>query len=56
MEDKLKEMKQQEWIQEGLKSLEHYQRTKRHITLKELCDWLQTWGTEDEDKVPQCHK
>lgn len=42
--------------QEALASWEAYQETGRHLTGQELRTWLSTWGTEDEQVVPECHK
>lgn len=42
--------------QEALTSWANYQETGRHLTGKEVRDWLNTWGTEDEKAVPECHK
>lgn len=41
--------------QEALLSWQRYQETGRHITGQEARDWLNTWGTEDEEEPPSCH-
>jgi predicted transcriptional regulator len=33
-----------------------YQETGQHLTGEEVRTWLNTWGTEDEKAVPECHK
>jgi predicted transcriptional regulator len=30
--------------------------TGRHLTGQELRDWLNTWGTDRETEIPQCHE
>jgi predicted transcriptional regulator len=33
-----------------------YQETGRHLPGQEVRTWLNTWGTENESTVPECHK
>jgi predicted transcriptional regulator len=42
--------------QEALASWAAYQETGRHLTGQDVRTWLNTWGTEDETTVPECHK
>jgi predicted transcriptional regulator len=42
--------------QEALASWADYQETGQHLTGQEVRTWLNTWGTEDENTVPMCHK
>jgi len=42
--------------QEALASWAAYQETGRHLTGQEVRAWLNTWGTDDEKAVPECHK
>lgn len=42
--------------QEAQASWQAYRETGRHLTGQEVRDWLQTWGTDDERPVPECHK
>ena len=42
--------------QEALHSWAAYQETGRHLTGEEARAWLNTWGSEDETVVPECHK
>ncbi len=41
--------------QEALASWEAFQETGRHLTGQEVRDWLNTWGTDKEAEIPQCH-
>lgn len=42
--------------QEALASWAAYQETGRHLTGQEVRAWLNTWGTDDETAVPECHE
>jgi len=42
--------------QEALTSWAAYKETGRHLTGQEVRTWLNTWGTEAERAVPECHK
>lgn len=42
--------------QEAQASWQAYRETGRHLTGQEVRHWLQTWGTDDEKLVPECHK
>ncbi|MCG5517024.1 MULTISPECIES: CopG family ribbon-helix-helix protein [unclassified Ectothiorhodospira] len=42
--------------QEALASWVAYKETGRHLTGQEVRSWLDTWGTQDENGVPECHK
>lgn len=42
--------------QEALASWVAYQETGRHLSGREVRDWLKTWGTESEQAAPQCHE
>lgn len=42
--------------QEALASWAACQETGRHLTGREVGNWLDTWGTEDETAVPECHE
>ena len=41
---------------EALASWKAYQETGQHLTGSEVRDWLNTWGTDKETKIPKCHK
>lgn len=40
---------------EALASWKSYKETGQHLTGQEVRDWLQTWGTDKESEIPQCH-
>jgi len=42
--------------QEALASWAAYQETGRHVTGQEVRAWLNSWGTEEEKAVPECHE
>lgn len=42
--------------QEALTSWATYKETGQHLTGKEVRTWLNTWGTEEERAVRECHK
>ncbi|THF64798.1 ribbon-helix-helix protein, CopG family [Pseudothauera nasutitermitis] len=42
--------------QEALASWTAYKETGSHLIGQEVRAWLNTWGTDDERAVPECHK
>jgi predicted transcriptional regulator len=42
--------------QEATASWTAYQETGRHLTGQEVQAWLQTWGTDTEVELPECHE
>ena len=42
--------------QEALASWTAYRETGRHLTGQEVRTWLNTWGTEAEAALPECHE
>jgi predicted transcriptional regulator len=42
--------------EEALASWSAYQETGRHLTRKEVRAWLNTWGTDEEKAIPECHE
>jgi predicted transcriptional regulator len=42
--------------QEAMASWTAYQETGQHLTGQEARDWLDTWGTDKETEVPECHE
>ena len=44
------------FLQDALDAWEAYQKDGLHLTLDEVCQWLNTWGTEKEGSMPECHK
>lgn len=51
-----KEVSKENFKKEALESWENYQETKLHLTGNEVLDWLNSWGTENEQKAPKCHE
>lgn len=41
---------------EALASWTAFQETGRHLTADELRDWLNTWGSDTETELPDCHE
>lgn len=41
--------------QEAVNSWLEFQKTGLHLTGEEVWRWLDTWGTENESTVPECH-
>jgi len=41
---------------EALASWTAYQETGRHLTGPEVRAWLNSWGTEAEAELPECHE
>ncbi len=39
-----------------LKAWEEFQETRLHATAEEVEEWLESWGTDKELPVPECHK
>jgi predicted transcriptional regulator len=46
----------EDFTQEALASWKNYQETGLHVTIEEVFDWLNTWGTTSEKEAPVCHK
>ncbi|MCL2715570.1 MAG: CopG family ribbon-helix-helix protein [Alphaproteobacteria bacterium] len=42
--------------QEALASWAGWKETGLHLTGQEVSAWLNTWGTDDEGPVPECHE
>lgn len=42
--------------QEALASWAHYQKTRKYLSGKEVCECLNTWGDITETAIPKCHK
>jgi predicted transcriptional regulator len=51
-----REIVKENFKKEALESWENYQETKLHLTANEVQDWLDSWGTEKEQKAPKCHE
>lgn len=39
---------------EALISWSAYKETGRHLSGREVTEWLQKWGTDKESEIPQC--
>lgn len=42
--------------QEALASWTEFKETGRHLTGREVRNWLNTWGDDNETTVPECHE
>ncbi|MHB1301203.1 MAG: CopG family ribbon-helix-helix protein [Burkholderiales bacterium] len=51
-----REEAREDFRQEALASWSAYQETGRHLTGQEVRAWLNTWGTDDEKAMPDCHE
>ncbi|MCF6283777.1 MAG: CopG family transcriptional regulator, partial [Candidatus Hydrogenedentes bacterium] len=46
----------EQFKQEAMASWTEYQETGQYLTGQETRDWLNTWGTDKETSVPECHE
>lgn len=51
-----KEEARERFKQEAVSAWREYQETGQHLTLDETTRWLDSWGTEEEADVPECHE
>ncbi|MBU2740889.1 ribbon-helix-helix protein, CopG family [Acidithiobacillus thiooxidans] len=51
-----REEKREAFRQGTLKAWEEYQETGLHVTGDEVIAWLETWGDDNEQTAPACHK
>ena len=51
-----KEETKEKFVQEALASWSSYKQTGKHLTGDEVREWLQTWGTDNEIRLPECHE
>ena len=51
-----REEARESFTQEALASWAAYKETGRHLSGEDVRDWLNTWGTDDEKPVPECHE
>ena len=42
--------------QEALASWTAYKETGQHLTGQEVREWLNTWGSDKEKELPECHE
>lgn len=51
-----REEKKESFKQEAIASWTEYKETGQHLTGQEVYAWLDTWGTDKETGVPECHE
>ncbi len=51
-----REEKKESFKQEAIASWTEYKETGQHLTGQEIYAWLDTWGTDKETGVPECHE
>ncbi|CAI1964560.1 Uncharacterised protein [Serratia entomophila] len=51
-----REEKRCRYRKEALAAWNEYQENGEHITADETVTWLASWGTENEQDAPACHK
>ncbi len=51
-----REEARENFTREALASWTAYKETGRHLTLDEVGGWMETWGTDTEKAVPECHE
>jgi len=51
-----REEKREAFRQDGIRAWNEYQETGLHVTGDEVIAWLDTWGAENEQAAPVCHK
>lgn len=51
-----REEKREAFRQDGFKAWQEYQETGLHATAEEVDTWLASWGTDNEQAAPECHK
>jgi predicted transcriptional regulator len=51
-----REEKREAYRQDGIRAWNEHQATGLHVTGDEVIAWLDTWGEENEQAAPVCHK
>jgi len=51
-----REEKREAFRQDGIRAWNEYRATGLHVTGDEVIAWLDTWGEENEQAAPVCHK
>ena len=51
-----REEKREAFRQDGIRAWNEYQETGLHVRGDEVIAWLDTWGEENEQAAPVCHK
>lgn len=49
------EEKRRRFDEHAQASWQHYQETGLHITGDELFAWMDSWGTDEDTRPPECH-
>ena len=49
-----RESKRESFRKDAVRAWEEYRDTGLHVT-EEVQEWLETWGTDNEEDAPQCH-
>jgi len=52
----VKEEKREQLRRDALMAWDEYQENGLHVSGDEVIAWLKTWGEEDEQDAPTCHK
>ncbi len=47
--------KQRRFDEHTLRSMQEYEETGLHLTWEEVRSAMETWGTDDERELPECH-
>jgi len=50
-----REEAQENFKQEAIASWQAFQTTGKHLQAQEIENWLNTWGSPSETKIPPCH-
>lgn len=51
-----REEKREAFRQDAINAWDKYQETGLHVTGDEVVAWLDTWGEDNEQAAPVCHK
>jgi len=51
-----REEKQEAFKQDAVAAWERYQATGIHATAEDVEKWLKSWGKDDEESAPVCHR
>ena len=51
-----REEKRSQYLRDGQAAWQHYQETGLHLSAEEVEAWIDTWGTENEQDAPPCHR
>lgn len=51
-----REEKRSQYRRDAVAAWKEYQESGLHLTAEETMNWLDTWGTENEQDAPSCHR